>query len=247
VKSRGARYGNSNIRDTSVLSADLVARILGAIPAPVSAETAGELLRVCAGAIRRATAEIVPISTARAKRPASKYPGASGTARKASSTVASAIVSRIADRAPPQEPEQATALAPAPIIFEKPASSPPAAPAATSARAGTQTDAEVAIPAVRVVELFKRAAAPDRAPAAPAHAAVMTIGRPQVKRVAPIGWVEQYQARLQAARAYLNRAGFSVSRVDPNAAVPRWVVFGIKQSIGNDELIELAIAKGMPL
>jgi hypothetical protein len=94
--------------------------------------------------------------------------------------------------------------------------------------------------AQRAVELFRSAA-----PRPTALAPVIPLGRPQPARSAPAGWVEQYQARLRMARMYLEGVGLAVSRHDDGGRIPQWLVTGQKHPLGNDELILLAMQRGM--
>jgi hypothetical protein len=264
VTGRGARprYAPPNLRPAAI-SPELVARILALVPPkapPAQFERDDE---PSFSTMKRAK----PSAN---KRPSKQHTqGTSGTARKASSAKESTLAARIEDRVPPQpEPENGHdthSPAPTPAAVATP-------PVAASAPAGTQCVEAASIsevigrgfresvaPAVRpiveqlaeampraaenIVAVFREAAARSQV----AHLEtkpVLSIGRSETKRAAPIGWIEQRMASIRAARAGLERKGFKVTRADRDAPIARWFVSGYTSSLSDDELLEVAKRRG---
>ena len=233
---REPRYGNGNVRMIRDLwvPADLAARILTAMPPRTSPEVAGELVRTV----------YQPAPIARPEQPEEMKP---------------ARVTRVVSKRKPARPAQNSEMAPAGL--------PSAAlePAASAEQAGTLVSAEVAplspaeptpaerpvhaaairaekpVAAASVVALFRQySAAPKPAPKV---APRISIGQPSARKTAPVvGWVEQRQERVRAARDYLRGRGFNV---DPANTYGQWIVSGWHGSIGEQDLIGLAVEKGM--
>jgi hypothetical protein len=57
-------------------------------------------------------------------------------------------------------------------------------------------------------------------------------------------WAEAYQARVEAAKAFLRSLSVSVVRADRDALVPGWLVSGYSGAFSNEQLVELAEARG---
>ncbi|PZO87914.1 MAG: hypothetical protein DI623_13710 [Sphingomonas sanxanigenens] len=79
-----------------------------------------------------------------------------------------------------------------------------------------------------------------------ASAATSALSCPPRAEVAPLpkkpvmGWVERQMAEVAAAKAYLERRGFAVTRADRDAQIARWFLSGWRWPLTNSELIEAA-------
>lgn len=231
------------IRD-AWLPTDLVARILLAMPPRTKAEHGCQLLETVDALTR--PAPVVPIETARAAR-STKYPEASGTARKAPSGASSGAPSRNEVRASLPAPEERALPeppAPPPLMAADVPPSPPAAAVSdlgappgghpTPAPRSHHSDAD------RLIEIIRGSAKPVVLAAA---APKLSIGQAAPRKPAPIGWVEQRQAKLRAARAHLQRIGINCHACD---RIGFWRVTGQPHQLIDTDVIQLAIDKGMP-
>ena len=99
----------------------------------------------------------------------------------------------------------------------------------------------MSVSAQRAVELFRAAVPAKSRPATP----LLTFG-PAKSRAQPVpaSWAEAYPGRVKAARAFLERNGVAVTRIPGSDVIPRWMITGSKQSIGNEELLQLAASRG---
>ncbi|SMF70637.1 hypothetical protein [Allosphingosinicella indica] len=94
------------------------------------------------------------------------------------------------------------------------------------------------------------AAPPTPRPPCDHPAAASSLAAAGCRDAAP-GWVERYQARVQAAKAHLTRIGLKPWRedaaakgqqtaIDAQGDLPKWRVPGIGGPLGNDDLIAVA-------